>query len=78
MNAAPVTLKRGSSQATLVSHVDQTWEVQWRLRAGAPGFAVLNRGVPLQVALNPDESAEFFYRKLGASSDWIPVVGDDS
>jgi hypothetical protein len=73
---APVTLKRGRSQATLVSHESGSWEVSWRVPDRPGGLGLLNRGVPLQVALNVDEPAEFFYRKLGASTEWLPVKPD--
>lgn len=74
MSGAPVTLKRGRSQATIVSHVNRIWEVRWTASGGtAPGLGVLNSAVPLQVALSLDEPAEFFYREIGSSADWLPV-----
>lgn len=70
---APVTLMRGRSQATIVSRAPGAWEVTWKVAGQPDRLGVLNSGVPLQVSLNVDEPAEFFYRKLGASSEWLPV-----
>lgn len=75
---APVTLKRGRSQATLVSNENQALEVSWRVPGQPNGMGMLNRGVPLQVTLNVDEPAEFFYRKFGASSDWLPIEAESA
>jgi hypothetical protein len=72
----PVTLKRGRSQATLVSLESGPLEVSWRVPGRPDGLGMLSRDVPLQVALNVDEPAEFFYRKFGSSGAWLPVQSD--
>lgn len=75
---APVTLKRGRSQATLVCHESGPLEVSWRTPGRPDGLAMISREVPLQVALNVDEPAEFFYRKFGSSGAWLPVQTDSA